>query len=150
MTQTYISEGDYSSLVSYSSCLENNYTRLVNLNLEHEMSNTCAMSTNVGKFPRVIAERWTEHLATLTKENKQKPFTSFITWLGSRKEVWQQMAVTEMNQKSQGAMGFFGLDNVKSCHRCGATDHLQRDCPKQRDKPKQINRSSPRVVNLRK
>ena len=57
VSQTYISDGGYSSLIPYSSLLGNNFTRLVNLKLQHEMSKMSTMSTIVGKFRRVVKER---------------------------------------------------------------------------------------------
>ena len=64
MSQSFISDGDYSTLISYSSILENNYTRLTNLNLQHEMSNMRTMGSILGKFPRTVAEKWVEYLST--------------------------------------------------------------------------------------
>ena len=58
MSQPTINDGDYKILVSYSLILENNFNRLKSMDLEHEMSNTSAMSSIVRKFPRFTAEKW--------------------------------------------------------------------------------------------
>ena len=46
-----ISAHDYKALVSYKKCLTNNHTRLKACNLDHEMSNTAALSVIIRKLP---------------------------------------------------------------------------------------------------
>ena len=54
---------DYKSLVSYKKCLINNYTRLKACGLDHEMSNTAALSVIVRKLPITEAVEWQRYLA---------------------------------------------------------------------------------------
>ena len=58
MSPPVIKEGDYDALVHYCKIIRNNYNRLVNLDLRHEMSNKATMSLILRKFPRVHAEKW--------------------------------------------------------------------------------------------
>ena len=97
MSQPKISERQYSALVLYSDKLENNFNRLLSLQqgVEHEMSNSTAMSTIMLKFPLNIREKWEEFLIGQTSDVKLKPFREFIAWLSSQKEIWQRMASLE-------------------------------------------------------
>ncbi len=46
-----VSGGDYKALVSYKKCIKNNHSRLKAAGLEHEISNTTAMSFLVSRLP---------------------------------------------------------------------------------------------------
>ena len=81
-----VSEGDYKGLISYADILVNNYERLKDIHLEHEMSNTSVMSVIVKKFPRLVSEKWHEHLLTKTSSERVKSFPIFISWLSTQKE----------------------------------------------------------------
>ena len=100
MLQQTINDGDYKVLVSYSHVLENNYNRLKSLELEHEMSNTSAMSSMVRKFPRLIGEKWHEHLSLQVSSVKARSFAEFIVWLASQREreMWERMAASEIGE----------------------------------------------------
>ena len=52
-----MADGDYQSLVAYSDTLARNFIRLENIGLEHEMSNTSAMSSILQKLPRSVGEK---------------------------------------------------------------------------------------------
>ena len=58
-----IKERDYNGLISYCTVLENNYTRLSNLNCGFEMGNKITMSSIVLKFPNVVKEKWAEFIS---------------------------------------------------------------------------------------
>ena len=131
MSQTFIVEGDYDSLISYCAVLENNYNRLLNLQegLEHEMSNSSAMAMILHKFPRMIRENWEEHLIKQESGVKLKPFNEFIAWLSSKREVWERMASTQAAFHGDGDLSFYGNVSEKACYQCGKVGHLKRDCP---------------------
>ena len=117
MSQSTISEGQYYiSLVSYSNVLVNNYNRLLSLkrDSEHEMTNSSAMCTILQKFPRNVREKWEEHLITKDSSVKLKPFTEFISWLSSQREIWERMVSTEESPMGGegNQFGFYG--NVSS------------------------------------
>ena len=67
-----ISAFDYKALVAYKKCLVNNFTRLKACKLEHEMSNTAALSVLVRKFPIQEAVDWQKHLAKQSREVQAK------------------------------------------------------------------------------
>ena len=140
MSQSVIADGDYTSLISYSVLLENNFNRLKNLSLEHEMSNTSAMSLIVRKFPRLTGEKWNEHLSKLTSTVKSRPFPEFVMWLSSQREMWERMCANEFGKKG-GLGGKFGgaffveEGDVKSdrrCYSCGEEGHVRRFCTNKR------------------
>ena len=85
--------------LSYSQILERGYTRLKNLDLDHEMSNTAAMSSIVRKFPRVVGEKWNEFLTGQEAAVVAKPFPTFITWLQSQRLVWERMSASDASTK---------------------------------------------------
>ena len=87
MSPAAIKEGDYVSLVRYCKTITNNYSRLSNLKLEHEMSNKATMSVILRKFPRIHAEKWSENLSSQEDSVKSKPFPHFVEWLKTQKEI---------------------------------------------------------------
>ena len=135
MSPGEIGEADYVNLLSYSVVLENNYNRLKVMGYEHEMSNSTAMTSILGRFPRLVGERWHEHLSTKTDVEKAKPFPVLIEWLISRKEIWEGMATTDQGRTRTANPHFRGT-RPRTCHRCGEEGHLQRDCPKNDRKPR--------------
>ena len=140
MSQPVIVDGDYRALISYSVLLENNFNRLKNLSLEHEMSNTSAMSLIVRKFPRLIGEKWNEYLCQLTYTVKSRPFPEFVTWLSSQREMWERMCDNEIGRKGGigGKFGcaFFGEEgdgaSGRKCFTCGDEGHIQKFCTNKR------------------
>ena len=78
-----IAAHDYKALVSYRKCLVNNYTRLKACKLEHEMSNTAALSALVRKFPIQEAVKWQEDLAGKIRKVKRDLFLPL--WNGSKR-----------------------------------------------------------------
>ena len=154
MSFNSIQEGDYKSLIIYSNTLQNNYTRLENLKLEHEMSNTSAMSMILRKFPRIVGEKWSEHLIQQGETVRLKPFDEFIKWLTNQRAIWEQMVATEsllddgdLNPYSQS---YFGNNqshksNQKSCFGCGRVGHVKSNCPNKDNKNKIQPRGVPKV-----
>ena len=150
MSQPKISERQYSALVLYSDKLENNFNRLLSLQLgvEHEMSNSTAMSTIMLKFPLNIREKWEEFLIGQTSDVKLKPFRVFIAWLSSQREIWQRMASLESESCESGdcnQFNFYGdVGNERSCYKCGQKGHMKRECPKRDDKERNNRERKPR------
>ena len=150
MSFNSIRDGDYKSLVVYSNTLQNNYTRLQNLKLEHEMSNTSAMSMILRKFPRLVGEKWSEHLIGQADDVKLKPFDQFITWLTTQRNIWEQMAATEsldddeVNPFSQSFFGNSGVVN-KKCYGCNKVGHVKSNCPEKKDNKNRQPRGAPKV-----
>ena len=108
-----ISENNYRGLVEYSTILEQNYNRLLSMNLEHEMSNHSIMSVIVKKFPCSIEERWHEHLLDRKDEEQNdgetvKPFPLFMKWLSRQKQKWTQMISPEMEESESSFYGNSG------------------------------------------
>ena len=138
MSQQIMNDGDYKSLVSYSQSLENNFNRLSNLHLEHEMSNMSAMTSIMRKFPRLIAEKWNEYLSAKLPAIKARPFPTFIEWLGSQREVWERMVAADLGRRkvdpgAKFGSSFFADDDGthgKRCFGCGEEGHIRRHCPK--------------------
>jgi len=83
--------------------LINNYTRLKACNLEHEMSNTAALSVLVRKLLIQEAVDWQKHLATKDQETQAKPFPIFMLWLEEAGKSWELMAASGTGAKSKGA-----------------------------------------------
>ena len=137
-----INSFDYKALVSYKKCLVNNFTRLKAGNLEHEMSNSAALSVLVRKLPIQEAVDWQKFLAKKDKTEQAKPFPFFIEWLQEAGASWELLAASGTGAKgkpgsSQVHQSFFtdgeDLDSTKQskpCYRCGDTGHWKRDCPK--------------------
>ena len=154
-----ILDGDYHSLVAYSDTLSRNFTRLKNIGLEHEMSNTSAMSWILRKLPMSVGEKWQEHLAVRSPAEKMKPFPVFIEWMMLKKEIWGKMALCDEdnlrssggargrsyyqnsnnNNFSHGGAGGAGADGRK-CHNCKQVGHIKWNCPSLSQKPKKKER----------
>ena len=139
----FINYGEYRHLVSYSLILENNFNRLVCLGLQHEISNTSTMTSILKKFPRSVEEKWNEYLSTLDNATKIKPFSAFIKWLETQREVWERMTATEVGRKKMDSFKMAGTyygDNVydradkRVCFSCGEEGHIRRFCPKNGEK----------------
>ena len=128
-----IVQGDYEGLLQFSVLIENSYTRLKNIDAEHELSNSQSMVAILKKFPRDVTERWSEHLSVKTADEKLRPFPVFVEWLRSRKETWDLMVATEGKKtKKDGGGNFFGETEKKdrTCFSCGEVGHISRHCPK--------------------
>ena len=132
-----IADGDYHTLVAYSDTLSRNFTRLENIGLEHEMSNTSAMSSILQKLPMSVGEKWQEHLALKSSAEKLKPFPVFIEWMKLKKEIWEKMALCNSGNSSGGSIGgrlYYaggggGGADKKECHHCRQVGHIKRNCP---------------------
>ena len=69
-----ISPFDYKALVLYKKCLVNNFTCLKACDLEHELSNTAALSVLVRKLPIQEVVEWQRFLAKKDQKDQAKPF----------------------------------------------------------------------------
>ena len=131
-----IREGDYKGLISFTDILENNFNRLKCMSLEHEMSNTTTMSSVLVKFPRSVAEKWAEHLITLEKGSKARPFPSLINWLITQKQIWENVDALSASKGGKPSSSFFGdgsqVPLAGKCFQCGQEGHKQRKCPKRK------------------
>ena len=78
-SQNQINDGDYKALVSYSATIERNHNRLKNLKMEHEISNTQCMHAILRKFPRLVSEKWHEHLLGQGDTERLTPFPIFLS-----------------------------------------------------------------------
>ena len=148
-TPSAICEGDYLGLVSYCGVLENNYNRLSNMNLGHEMSNTSSMSSILRKFPNSVSEKWAEFFVQQQNDVKAKPFPTFVKWLISQKKIWEHVASVETTRDGALMSSFYagGNDNPNppsssgvTCFKCGKTGHKRKDCPESKPKPNKNNR----------
>ena len=157
MTPGNISEGDYDGLILYSQILERGFTRLKNLDLDHEMSNTAAMSSIVKKFPRVVGEKWNEYLTEQDAAVIAKPFPTFITWLQNQRRVWERMSAANASSKlsSKSSQMFYGGvgPTEKRCYGCREVGHVKRDCPKKHQDGSVKNppkRNQPKPLKVKK
>ena len=128
-----IKYGDYVGLLSYVDILERNHNRLKHLNIEHEISNTSTMTQIVRKLPRIVSEKWIEHLSQQGDSVKSRPFPEFMTWLISMRFIWEQMVTVDQKSGSSSS-SFFGMElkensNIK-CFKCREPGHKRADCPK--------------------
>ena len=131
-SQDSIADEDYSSLVEYSNTLEHNYNRLTSMSLQHEMSNTSVMSVIVRRFPKLIEERWHEHILDKSDAEKAQPFPVFIQWLSRQKLKWACMVSSELSATMEESLyvGDHRSGGGKECYGCGEAGHIQRNCPK--------------------
>ena len=146
-SQDQICDGDYRALVSYSSVVERNHNRLKSLKLEHEISNTQCMNAILRKFPRLVSEKWHEHLLSQDDTERVTPFPIFVEWLKSQKSMWECMVVT-VGTKSKIINGFVGDSSGgargKTCFGCKEEGHIKRDCPKGRSSRSDNSSRQPR------
>ena len=119
-SQSYIAEGDYSSLLEYSVCLENNFNRLSNLDLLHEMSNSSTLSVVLQKFPRSVSEEWQEHLCSQDFSVKARPFLELVVWLASQRDIWEGMLANEQPKKGvdSNKLSFLGMKRPRKIAEC--------------------------------
>ena len=77
--QQAIADKDYAAMVLYSMDLERSYDRLESMELEHELSNSSAVSVIMQKFFCSVAEKGNESLSTKSEAEISKPVLVFIT-----------------------------------------------------------------------
>ena len=82
---------DYKKLVELKTCIEVNYARMANLNLQHEMSNTQSMKLLETKLPPIQQVEWTRYLSGLPAERQVEIFPEFLNWLEVEGSVWSTM-----------------------------------------------------------
>ena len=140
--------GDYKSLLLYVDVLERNFNHLLNLDIEHEMSNTSTMSQILRKFPRSVSEKWIEHLSIQSTSVKARPFPEFIVWLVSMRFIWEQMVTIDPKSGSDSS-SFYGSQTPGAskvlCFRCGKEGHKQFNCPDPPDGKQKKPRVQPQV-----
>ena len=141
-----ISAGDYRHLIMYSVTLENNYSRLTSLNMEHEMSNTSIMAAIVKKFPRAVCEKWHAHLLAKTEQERAKPFPLFIQWLITEKAIWECMVSSDVESSGSSFFvgGASGGGDSKTCFKCGEAGHISRHCPTNTNNTNKKKEKAPR------
>ena len=151
-SQSPVLEGAYHLLVKFSDVLSRNYTRLVNLGLDHELSNTSAMYSIVRKFPRNVGEKWTEYISVQELSVKSKPFPTFIQWIAKQRPIWEQMGATIEQEVSHDMSSFYGAMppqgsevRRKKCHTCQEEGHLMKNCPRKTVKKVPKTRQKPKV-----
>ena len=130
-----ISENNYRGLVNYSTILEQNYNRLLSMDLEHEMSNHSIMSIIVKKFPCSIEERWHDHLLDRSPSEKAKPFPVFIQWICRQKQKWSSMISTDDTMEVYFSEDVRARSEGRLCFGCGEPGHIRQFCPKLKSKP---------------
>ena len=140
LTPDPISDSDYPRLISYTVTLENNYSRLSSMNAQHEMSNTSTMSAIVSKFPKSVCEKWHEHILQKSDNEQAQPFPIFIEWLVVKKEIWECMVSTDIDNKHSKSSflvheltGGGGDSSERKCYGCHEEGHIRRNCPKQKN-----------------
>ena len=145
MSQTIIADGDYKSLVKYSLLLNNNYNRLSNLDLEHEISNTAAMLSIIRKFPLATGEKWIEYLSSQLPNIRSKPFPTLVKWLDSQRVIWEQMDNVCIDTDVDNSVNSFYGSEKKRCYICSSEDHLRNNCPLNKDDRTKKPRKPPQV-----
>ena len=135
-----VQQFDYKGLVAYKKCLTNNHARLKACKLEHELSNTAALSVLIRKLSIQEVVKWKEYLATKDEADQTKPFPIFMEWLKIAGASWELLAASGTGIKSKSGSTsvhhpFFGDEvetdkssSKKGCFKCGQEDHLKRDC----------------------
>ena len=127
-SQSPIATGNYSSLVLYTSTLEENYNRLKGVDLVHELSNSSTLKNIMSKFPREVSEEWYRHLSGKDQSVQLQPFEEFIDWLGKQRDIWERMSSIQPPGKQQ--LSFNVQTTEKTCFKCGEKGHIKSNCPK--------------------
>ena len=66
---------------------------------------------------------------------KSKPFPTFIVWIASQREIWEQMAASVQEERSRGNRTAFYVgdsysqEERRTCFSCGQEGHVRRNCP---------------------
>ena len=100
-------------------CIKNNHARLKAAGLEHEISNTTAMSSLVNRLPYLENDKWQSYRAGLPAEEESRLFPAFLKWLEKSSHAWEQSVADGMGRRSKDGKttnSFYGISSISVVH----------------------------------